>query len=167
ELQDGQSGEQIYLLGNPVVYFLCLLCPLLYALVGSVMVLRARRGYQDIDRARSTRLTSLLFMWVGMALHYFPFFLMERQLFFHHYLPAHYFMILAVAGFTDEVLKIEVVSRHRRALLGGLCLVVFWGFCKFAHLSYAYPIDYAYSESVRWRSTWDMMRMEDPSKPLE
>lgn len=32
-----------------------------------------------------------LALWVGWFLHYFPFFLMNRQLFMHHYLPAAIF----------------------------------------------------------------------------
>lgn len=38
------------------------------------------------------------FLWIGYLLHFVPFFFMQRQLFLHHYLPAHYFMILAFAG---------------------------------------------------------------------
>eukprot|EP01134_Creolimax_fragrantissima_P007331 CFRG7331T1 len=165
--QDGSSGQQIYLIGNPVVYFLCFASPLLYVIIGSILAVRARRGYVDLERGKAQRLTNLLFLWVGMGLHFFPFFLMERQLFFHHYLPAHYFMILALAGFLDEITKTRVVVRYRWWMLSGVSLCILWGFYTFAHLAYAWPIDYPTSQKLRWRSTWDMMRIEDPKEIVE
>lgn len=41
------------------------------------------------------------FLFAGWFLHYFPFFLMGRQLFLHHYFPALYFALLLVATAFD------------------------------------------------------------------
>jgi dolichyl-phosphate-mannose-protein mannosyltransferase len=53
---------------------------------------------------------------VGWFLHYFPFFLMKRQLFLHHYLPALYFSIIALCQSWDYLTtRSRFQSAPRRA----------------------------------------------------
>ena len=40
---------------------------------------------------------------MAWAWHYLPFFLMQRQLFLHHYLPAHVCSVLAMGSVLDEL----------------------------------------------------------------
>lgn len=42
---------------------------------------------------------------IAWAYHYFPFYLMNRQLFLHHYLPAHICSALVAGGILDFVLS--------------------------------------------------------------
>ena len=53
--QDPGARRQIYLLGNPLLYWTCLLAPPLYLLIGLVLILRKRRGYHDMDDYRFGR----------------------------------------------------------------------------------------------------------------
>lgn len=49
------------------------------------------------------------FFMIGWACHYFPFYLMNRQRFLHHYLPAHLISAL-VAGTVLNFITTEVVN---------------------------------------------------------
>lgn len=42
---------------------------------------------------------------IGWAFHYFPFFLMNRQLFIHHYLPAHLCSALVAGAVLNFILS--------------------------------------------------------------
>lgn len=92
----GRNHRQIYLIGNPFVWWSGTAAVLVYVLFKAVAVLRWQRSCGDYADPVFKRFdyeigTSVL----GWALHFFPFYLMERQLFLHHYFPALYFTILA------------------------------------------------------------------------
>ena len=53
------------------------------------------------DRSRYLHTTG--FFVYAWACHYLPFFLMHRQLFIHHYLPAHACSVLVLGGVLDFV----------------------------------------------------------------
>lgn len=96
-----KDHRQIYLLGNFFTWWLTSLAIVVYSVFVFIVVLRWQRGYKDYYapavKDYSWKVGSNV---VGWALHYFPFFLMQRQLFLHHYLPALYFAVLAfVVGF--------------------------------------------------------------------
>ena len=63
---------------------------------------------------------SLGFFVAAWAFHYLPFFLMNRQLFLHHYLPAHMCACLAAGGIFQfiAVEEVEGPVSHPGPLLG-------------------------------------------------
>ncbi|PPQ95852.1 hypothetical protein CVT26_015982, partial [Gymnopilus dilepis] len=113
-----KDHRQIYLIGNPMVWYLSTFSIAVYLFVRGILILRAKRGFRDFDNStspKSTFTTHILtpthptakvvkydtlcgFLFTGWSLHYFPFFLMGRQLFLHHYFPALYFAILLSCG---------------------------------------------------------------------
>ncbi|KAK9777272.1 putative Dolichyl-phosphate-mannose--protein mannosyltransferase [Seiridium cardinale] len=100
----GKDNRQIYLIGNPVVWYSSTAAVVIYVLFKGLAVLRWQRNYRDYDDATFKRFdyeigTSVL----GWALHYFPFYLMQRQLFLHHYFPALYFAVMAFCQVYDFV----------------------------------------------------------------
>lgn len=54
-------------------------------------------------------MTSAGFFVISWAFHYLPFFLMSRQLFIHHYLPAHVCSVL-VAGAVFNFITTETIN---------------------------------------------------------
>ena len=86
---------RVYLLGNPVVFWFCLpflaLAPLMYVLLVAMRE-RARSG-AELPLSANT-------LWVALAwlLHYAPFFVMDRVLYFHHYMPAFLFSTVLAAA---------------------------------------------------------------------
>jgi dolichyl-phosphate-mannose-protein mannosyltransferase len=94
---------------------------------------------------------------LGWGLHYLPFFLMQRQLFLHHYFPALYFAVLAFCQEWDFLTNKFFKGKPNRAMQLTLVLVV--GIV--AIFSIYQPIAYGgkWTESLCERSkvlsTWD------------
>jgi dolichyl-phosphate-mannose-protein mannosyltransferase len=92
------------------------------------------------------------FFLVGWFLHYFPFYLMGRQLFLHHYMPALYCSILLFSvGF--DLMTIRVKHRLVVALL--VILSVIYVYQYFIPITYAEPWTKDACIKAKWRSTWD------------
>ncbi|KAI8643217.1 glycosyltransferase family 39 protein [Parasitella parasitica] len=84
-----ETRSQIYLTGNLFGWYLSVGGIAVFAGIMLADVLARRRGIDPIEEpVRHRLLQSVGFFFVGWALHYFPFFLMGRSLFLHHYLPA-------------------------------------------------------------------------------
>eukprot|EP00123_Amoebidium_parasiticum_P010534 comp20170_c1_seq1/m.24980 comp20170_c1_seq1/g.24980 ORF comp20170_c1_seq1/g.24980 comp20170_c1_seq1/m.24980 type:complete len:802 (-) comp20170_c1_seq1:294-2699(-) len=154
--QNRPERRQIYLLGNPAIFGACLLSLPIYVFLSVLYALRARRGYRDMDGQRERRFWMIGYLWLGYALHYVPFFFMDRQLFLHHYLPAHYFAILAMGCLYDHcAMWLRRVTP--RVVLAGLigCFFVWW-FWKLSPLAYSTPgLSVEESRALRLRKTWD------------
>jgi dolichyl-phosphate-mannose-protein mannosyltransferase len=94
------------------------------------------------------------FLFMGWGLHYFPFFLMSRQLFLHHYLPALYFAILllcAVFDFMTSTLR----PRWRLQIAAVLIILAVWNFSIFSPLVYGNTWTRDECEKAKWFKTWD------------
>lgn len=115
--------------------------------------------------SRSRLYNSTGFFFLAWATHYFPFFLMGRQLFLHHYLPAHVASSLVAGSLLEFIFTAEPVDadgqakkgsspkRHitARERLAGQSLVGAWiacgvvlaalvaGWWFFLPLTYGYP----------------------------
>lgn len=98
----GRNHTQIYLLGNPIVWWSVTVTVAIWVAFKGIAILRWQRSCDDYSNSTVKRFdyelgSSLL----GWALHYFPFFLMKRQLFLHHYFPALYFGVIALSQLFD------------------------------------------------------------------
>ncbi|PWN31975.1 putative PMT4-dolichyl-phosphate-mannose--protein O-mannosyltransferase [Meira miltonrushii] len=87
---DNDTQRQIYLVGNVASWWVAVLS---ISVVTGIMLadtLARRRGQYPIEPLVRNRLFNATgFFLIAWAWHYLPFFLMNRQLFLHHYLPAH------------------------------------------------------------------------------
>ncbi|KAF3315079.1 hypothetical protein TWF173_004289 [Orbilia oligospora] len=100
----GRDHRQIYLMGNPLIWYSTTGAIILYVLFKGIALLRWQRGFKDYDVENFRRFDFEIGASVlGWAFHYFPFFLMKRQLFLHHYFPALFFGIVAVCQIWDFV----------------------------------------------------------------
>lgn len=99
------------------------------------------------------------FFLISWLFHYLPFFLMSRQLFIHHYLPAHLSSALVAGAVLNFILTetidypVSVAGRETRlrprlkavagrkayVVLGGLLAVVVGMFVFLAQLTYGQP----------------------------
>ena len=105
----GSGDHRVVLLGNPIVFGgVAASASIFLILCFSHAVLRQRKyvGFPwdvsvgDPQRwPRSQRAAAWLFL--GWALHYVPFFAMDRVLYFHHYMPAHIFACMATGVILD------------------------------------------------------------------
>ncbi|KAF9518414.1 glycosyltransferase family 39 protein [Hydnum rufescens UP504] len=150
-----KDHRQIYLLGNPFIWWLSTASVVLYAVVRVVLVLREKRGYQDFNHSRVVKYDSICSLLViGWALHYFPFFLMQRQLFLHHYFPALYFAILVSCGIFDLVTA-TLRPQVRLQLAAILAIVAIYNFTHFSPLIYGGQWTRGQCQRAEWLKTWD------------
>ncbi|RDB20321.1 Dolichyl-phosphate-mannose--protein mannosyltransferase 1 [Hypsizygus marmoreus] len=150
-----KDHRQIYLIGNPFVWWLSTFAVALYIAFRGFLILRAQRGYRDFDSTKVVKYDSLCgFLFVGWFLHYFPFFLMGRQLFLHHYFPALYFAVLLSCGVFDLVTS-ALRPRVRLQIAAVLVVVAVWHFAHFSPLAYGSPWTKTKCVNAKWLKTWD------------
>ncbi|KAJ7721344.1 glycosyltransferase family 39 protein [Mycena maculata] len=162
-----KDHRQIYLIGNAMVWWLSTLAVLAYIAVRGFLILRAKRGFRDFDSTKVVKYDGLCgFLFLGWFLHYFPFYIMARQLFLHHYLPALYFAILLFAGVFDLVTS-TLRPRVRLQIAGVLILLAVWNFWHFSPLAYGSEWTRGQCTSSKWLKTWDFSCNEFPETYAE
>ncbi|KAH8732906.1 Dolichyl-phosphate-mannose-protein mannosyltransferase-domain-containing protein [Phaeosphaeriaceae sp. PMI808] len=160
------TREQIYFLGNPIGWWLASSLLAVFAGIIGADQLALRRGMDALDeRTRSRLYNSTGFFFLTWAAHYIPFYIMGRQLFLHHYLPAHLASCLVTGALVEFIFCIEpmdaespTIKGHRRTqsrpvrervattsqlgswiAAGIILLAVLWSFLFFAPLTYGKP----------------------------
>ena len=152
------------------------MCIVVYVAVRGLLILRAKRGYRDFDSsaqylflsfsyfciltyviylAKVVKYDSLIgFLFIGWGLHYFPFYLMSRQLFLHHYFPALYFAILLSCVFFDLGTS-NLRSRTRLQIAAVLVILAIWNYQHLSPLTYGSPWTRSKCQNAKWLKTWD------------
>ncbi|KAJ7591079.1 glycosyltransferase family 39 protein [Mycena floridula] len=150
-----KDNRHIYLIGNPMVWWLSTLSVVAYIAVRGFLILRSKRGYRDFDNSKVVKYDSLCgFLFMGWCLHYLPFFLMARQLFLHHYFPALYFAILLLCGVFD-LLTSNFRPRVRLQVAAVLMIIAIWNFSHFSPLAYGGVWTKTKCHNAKWLKTWD------------
>ncbi|KAH9905316.1 dolichyl-phosphate-mannose-protein mannosyltransferase 1 [Xylariomycetidae sp. FL2044] len=158
----GRQNRQIYLIGNPIVWWSSSLAVVVYAIFKGIALLRWQRSCGDYSNTTFKRFdyeigTSVL----GWALHYFPFFLMQRQLFLHHYFPALIFAVMAFSQIFDfatarlpipGVRENPVVNKAGAVAILALTAVAF---ALYSPLAYGNAWTKSECKRVKLFDTWD------------
>ncbi|KAI7829241.1 Dolichyl-phosphate-mannose-protein mannosyltransferase-domain-containing protein [Kickxella alabastrina] len=151
----GEANRTIYLLGTPILWWLSLVAVLLFAALQAAMFLRSCRGINDrLMGARERYAESVGFLAAAWVLHWVPFFLMGRQLFLHHYLPAMWLAVLALTATLDLFTR-RMGRRMRQVIMGALVLVVVRSYFQYSHLAYGTPWTRQGCERSKWLKAWD------------
>ncbi|MCJ1351592.1 MAG: hypothetical protein MMC33_001576 [Icmadophila ericetorum] len=104
------TKRQIYFLGNPIGWWITSSLLAVFAGIIGADQLSKRRGVDALDeRTRSRLYNSTGFFFLTWAAHYLPFYLMGRQLFLHHYLPAHLASALVTGALLEFILNLDPV----------------------------------------------------------
>lgn len=158
----GKDHRQIYLIGNPIIWWSSTLAIFLYIFFKGLATLRWQRGYKDYNVVVFKRFDyEIGTMVLGWAFHYFPFYLMRRQLFLHHYFPALYFAILTLC-LTFDFLTSRICSTSVRkySAIGRLAAILFLILCITAFALYS-PLAYGNTwtrsacRKVKLFDSWD------------
>ncbi|KAI9654402.1 MAG: hypothetical protein M1829_000933 [Trizodia sp. TS-e1964] len=158
----GKDHRQIYLIGNPVIWWSSSIAIGIYLAFKALAILRWQRGFKDYNTIVFKRFdyeigTSVL----GWAFHYFPFYLMQRQLFLHHYFPALYFAIIALCQIYDFTTnRISGVGLRERPAIGKALALIFLvlsvvAFAIYSPLAYGNPWTQKECKRVKLFDTWD------------
>ncbi|CAM1506831.1 Fc.00g064720.m01.CDS01 [Cosmosporella sp. VM-42] len=121
-----ETRQQIYFLGNPIGWWIASSLLAVYAGIIGADQVSLRRGIDALDhRTRSRLYNSTGFFFLAWATHYFPFYLMGRQLFLHHYLPAHLASCLVAGALLEFIFNSEpaddtsvIVKAGKKATVG-------------------------------------------------
>ncbi|KAJ4259590.1 Dolichyl-phosphate-mannose--protein mannosyltransferase 1 [Fusarium torreyae] len=158
----GRQHTQVYLLGNPIIWWSSSIAVAIWVVFKAIAVLRWQRSCNDYANTTFKRFdyeigTSVL----GWALHYFPFYLMKRQLFLHHYFPALYFAIIALCQLFDyATARVPGVGARETAVINRIATVSFLVlsaavFTLYSPLAYGSPWTKADCKRVKLFNTWD------------
>ncbi|XP_072895222.1 protein O-mannosyl-transferase 2 isoform X1 [Hemitrygon akajei] len=165
-----ETEYRVYLLGNPVIWWLNLSSLLIYLLLFSITVVYLQRGYQPIHLVRERCyiiLRAARHVWLGWILHYLPFYLMGRILYYHHYFPAMLFSSMLTAITWHVLLQSsDLFLSHqvaRRVYTGGVICLIFacmYSFYLFHPLAYGMVGPHAQDPhspmaGLRWMESWE------------
>jgi dolichyl-phosphate-mannose-protein mannosyltransferase len=154
----GTDDSQIYLLGNAPVWWTSTALIFIFAVYVVVQTLKWHLGAAvgDEEHVYNFNVQTLHYI-AGWAVHLLPSFFMARQLFLHHYLPAYYFGILALAHFMDILVSYIFVKRTiiGYVLLGAFTVNAVVFFATYSPLIYATSWDKAKCEASQLLSSWD------------
>lgn len=156
-----KDHRQVYFLGNAVVWWASSLAIATFVIHALFSVVKWQTGVQVGSNKHVFNFNAQVFLYAaGWALHYFPFFIMGRQLFLHHYIPALYFAILAMGHFFD--ILVSYISARSKLLnkvsYGALGLFLTFGLLFYVHYSsviYGTPWTRERCEASKAMSTWD------------
>lgn len=158
----GKDHRQIYLIGNPAIWWTSTIAIAVYLVFKALAVLRWQRGFRDYDHVNFKRFDYETGQTVlGWAFHYFPFFLMARQLFLHHYFPALYFAIMALCQIYDFAAhRFSALGLKEHPQIGGALVALYLAFSiaiftLFAPLTYGNPWTKEDCMVVKMFDTWD------------
>nr|KAJ3422002.1 hypothetical protein HK105_001564 [Polyrhizophydium stewartii] len=142
------DGSTIYLLGNPLIWFSAFASVLVFVGYELLEAIAAKRSFAFVNLGfLKEAVGAAWFFFLGWALHYLPFFIMHRQLFLHHYLPALYFSILLLGALFEVVtLKLRRYGQLIAAIAFGAAAI--WTFLMFSPLSYGYEVSRSRCESL-------------------
>ncbi|XP_062325930.1 protein O-mannosyl-transferase 2 [Osmerus eperlanus] len=165
-----ETEYRVYLLGNPVIWWLNLFCLGLYVTMVTLASLALQRGVSlDQKRQELCRVLreggGLLFL--GWLLHYAPFYTMGRILYYHHYFPAMLFSSMLTGVTVDTLLRaaelclsspssLWLLRGGQVVLLGG----VLYSFYLFHPLSYGMKGPLAHDPAstmagMKWMDSWE------------
>ncbi|KAJ5819812.1 hypothetical protein N7474_005403 [Penicillium riverlandense] len=158
----GRDHRQIYLLGNPLIWWSSTAALGIYAVFKAFAILRWQRSCGDYNHVSFKRFdyevgTSVL----AWMFHYLPFYLMARQLFLHHYLPALYFAIMVLCQEFDFVLnRFQRLGLSSKPAIGKTLMAVFLGlsvavFALYSPLVYGNPWTRDACNRVKLLGSWD------------
>src|SRR3569833_2163187 len=158
----GKDHRQIYLMGNPLIWWSATGAVAIYVIFKGLAVLRWQRSCKDYANPLFKRFdyeigTSVL----GWAFHFFPFYLMQRQLFLHHYFPALYFAIMAFVQFFDfATLRNPFFGLRENQMIGKTAAISFLvasaaEFIVFSPLAYGNQWTKAECNRGKLFETWD------------
>ncbi|XP_051502067.1 protein O-mannosyl-transferase 2 isoform X2 [Myxocyprinus asiaticus] len=165
-----ETEYRVYLLGNPVIWWLNLFSLCLFVVMVTVASLAVRRGVK-LEGMRKVHCHSLMegggMLLLGWLLHYLPFYIMGRILYYHHYFPAMLFSSMLTGITLDIYLQnLDLLfspSISHYLLRGGqsmLLLGFLYSFYLFHPLCYGIrgPLAHDPASSMaglRWMESWE------------
>ncbi|KAM9293961.1 protein O-mannosyl-transferase 2 [Gastrophryne carolinensis] len=164
------TDTRIYLLGNPVIWWLNLVCLGVYVVAASWAAVSLQRGLSMSAQVKESCVLLLESggpLLLGWLLHYCPFYFMGRVLYYHHYFPAMLFSSMLTAVTLSVLVKLFAGSLCPAFLRPVHCtvmpllsLILLYSFFLFHPLSYGMEGPLADEHDspmagLRWMDSWE------------
>ncbi|CCF60596.1 hypothetical protein KAFR_0K02400 [Kazachstania africana CBS 2517] len=155
----GEENRAVYLLGNAIMWWSVSAFIVLFVAIVFVELISWQLGYGSFIQEKHifNFHVQVIHYLLGFAVHYAPSFLMKRQMFLHHYLPAYYFGILALGHALDIV--VSYVFKKRRYVGYSIVVIFIVGcavfFNQFKPLIYASKWTNSECTKSQWLVNWD------------
>lgn len=152
ETVDGtEKKQQIYLLGNPVVIYLTLLCVGIFLIL---LVVTIRYRESSIVRSRIAGLSwnrnNGIFLLFGWLCNLLPYILVHRAAFIYHYMPGLFYgQLLTAVVFDFLPPKLRAIS-VLFAVIGIAAAFVYW-----SPWVYGFPLTKEQHDERRWLPRWN------------
>ncbi|XP_005092590.1 protein O-mannosyl-transferase 1 [Aplysia californica] len=158
-----KDNSQIHLIGNVVIWYSSMAGVLGFFALLVFYLLRRQRAVFDISEDQWQHFLFLMELFVGgYLIHYLPYFLEDRTLFLHHYLPSVVYKIMALAAFGDHLYTVASKSSVARPALKYSCVVLlavslqsFLSLSVFTFGSEA--LSKQRIEALTWVDSWDFL----------
>lgn len=163
---DSESNAQIHFVGNIVAWLSGTAALAVYVTLLVFYILRRHRACYDIPEDAWLKFCDVgIVMVTGYLVHYLPYFLVDRTLFLHHYLPAYVFKI-CLLGFTFEHIHYYLKHVLNQRVLSALYIaaVVVWALAVVYVFTVFVPVTYGHVQltadqvnALTWRKSWDLI----------
>ncbi|KAG7168966.1 O-mannosyltransferase 1-like [Homarus americanus] len=160
------SNAQVHFIGNIVTWLSGTLSLVVYASLFLVYLLRRQRACYDLPEDAWNKFCSIgEVLGIGYAVHYFPYFLVDRTLFLHHYMPAYIFKLCMLAAMIEhghylvcQYFKSPRVAKVYVGAVGVWMVAILYVFWFFAPVTYgATDLTADQVMKMAWRETWDLI----------
>lgn len=157
------DNSQIHLVGNIVVWHASTISVICYLGVLLVYLLRRQRAIFDIPEARWQHFVFQGELFIGgYLLHYLPYYLEDRTLFLHHYLPSVPFKVLVLSALGDHLYsvlpntsKLSAIIKYGSVVLIAATIHAFICLSVFTYGSEA--LNPQQIKSLTWIDSWDFL----------
>jgi dolichyl-phosphate-mannose-protein mannosyltransferase len=153
----GDDDIKYYLLGTPVIYWGSLASVIVLFAMLVVYVIRRERGNVDFLVADQWEdfYFSVKVGVFGWALHYFPFYIMGRVMYVHHYFPALYFGMISFAVLADQCTR-KSSTVIKTLIFGVIVMITTANFLYFVDFALGFKGPAKSYSSRRWIKSWNL-----------
>ncbi|KAL6943641.1 hypothetical protein ACO0OE_003532 [Hanseniaspora uvarum] len=155
-----KDNRQVYLLGNAVTWWLSSATVCIFAGMILIQIFKYQLSIPiQMDSEEINNYVQVTEYILGWALHYFPFFLMGRQLFLHHYLPGYYFLIMAFTQLLNLFASKFDQNMRKTLIFLSFIIIILGASLQFfeTHKNFAYGTPQLKStcQKNKWLKEWD------------
>lgn len=158
-----KDHKQVYFIGNAIIWWTCSVSIVVFIFHSIFSLFKWQSGIKIADSKQVFNFNYQVFVYLlGWFLHYFPFYIMGRQLFLHHYIPAFYFALLSMGHLFDIGVnyliggyKNKTLQRVGYATLSLFLVFSLLFFVQFSSLIKGTPWTQKQCEASRYLSGWD------------
>ncbi|KAJ1970068.1 Protein O-mannosyltransferase 2 [Dimargaris xerosporica] len=148
---------KFYLMGNPIIWWSVAFAAFAFPALLLYYLVRNARHYRDWKKGEWAQfLHNTKMLWGGWALHYFPFFVMGRVTYLHHYFPAVYFGMLYLAFLLDHFGRRLFGGRFHDSLILAMGAASVAAFLYFAPFTFGFDYPAKELASRKWLSSWNI-----------